>query len=366
MSCKFFRPNVAFIFLAISKLIYGQDTIYQIEPSKLELSCYLDFYYSYDFSNPKTPKKQFYFYNYNRHASMQLNLGLLKFYTLQDRYRINISIQAGTYAEDNYTAEPLLFRHIYEAYLGLALSSKKTVWLDAGIFNSHIGFESAISFDNWTLTRSLLAENSPYYLTGLKINYDLNRRFQFAALVCNGWQRIKQIEGNSLPSLGTQFKFTSRSGWIVHWSQFLGTDDPDSTRRMRYFHNFYMLTKVHENLSLICGLDLGFQQDRKGSSSYQNWLGTALLLKYQANGDPWSVSIRAEYFQDHNHVILTDPQSKINITGISANFDYIPLDNILARVELRKLSNPIPIFQSNSGLRKDNISLTVSIAAKFP
>ncbi|MBK8628485.1 MAG: outer membrane beta-barrel protein [Saprospiraceae bacterium] len=28
--------------------------------------------------------------------------------------------------------------------------------MDAGIFPSHIGFESAISADNWTLTRSLL------------------------------------------------------------------------------------------------------------------------------------------------------------------------------------------------------------------
>jgi hypothetical protein len=34
---------------------------------------------------------------------------------------------------------------------------------------SHIGFESVISADCWTLTRSLLAENSPYYETGMRL-----------------------------------------------------------------------------------------------------------------------------------------------------------------------------------------------------
>ena len=35
------------------------------------------------------------------------------------------------------------------------------LWLDAGIFVSHIGLESANSRDNLTLTRSIMADNSP-------------------------------------------------------------------------------------------------------------------------------------------------------------------------------------------------------------
>jgi hypothetical protein len=51
-------------------------------------------------------------------------------------------------------------KNIYEANVGISLNKKNNLWVDAGVMPSHIGFESAISMDNWYLTRSLLAENS--------------------------------------------------------------------------------------------------------------------------------------------------------------------------------------------------------------
>lgn len=83
----------------------------------------------------------------------------------------------------------LLLQHIYESNIGISLNKKNNLWLDAGIFGSHIGFESAISKDCWTLTRSLFAENSPYYLSGTKLTYNPNEHWEFAVIICNGWQR---------------------------------------------------------------------------------------------------------------------------------------------------------------------------------
>jgi hypothetical protein len=53
---------------------------------------------------------------------------------------------------------------------------KKTLWLDAGIFGSHMGFESALSIDNPTLTKSFVAENSPYYWSGAKLTYHIGEK----------------------------------------------------------------------------------------------------------------------------------------------------------------------------------------------
>ena len=39
------------------------------------------------------------------------------------------------------------------ANAGYKLSAKKAWWLDIGVLPSHIGFESAVGKDNWTLTR---------------------------------------------------------------------------------------------------------------------------------------------------------------------------------------------------------------------
>ena len=48
----------------------------------------------------------------------------------------------------------------------------QTMWIDAGIFFSHIGSESWISRDNPTNTRSLAADFTPYYETGIRCHRD--------------------------------------------------------------------------------------------------------------------------------------------------------------------------------------------------
>ena len=77
----------------------------------------------------------------------------------------------GNYARYNLSGEPDWAKYIYEANVGFRLSKKQNIWIDAGIMPSHIGFESAISADCWTLTRNILAENSPYYESGVKLGY---------------------------------------------------------------------------------------------------------------------------------------------------------------------------------------------------
>ena len=71
---------------------------------------------------------------------------------------------------------PDLARNIQEAYVGYRVTDK--LWIDEGIYFSHIGFESWISRDNWTYTRSLDAEFTPYYQSGVKATYQPLIKFQ--------------------------------------------------------------------------------------------------------------------------------------------------------------------------------------------
>ena len=163
------------IYLAVLLFIFcptahGQsNSSVWVQKPEISYAGYVDIFYSYDFNEPTTNYRQTFLYNHNR-----LNLGFIKGSVKHLKYRANIALQAGTYVVDNYAAEPTVLQHIYEGNAGLSLNKKNNLWIDAGIFGSHIGFESAISKDNWTLTRSLLAENSPYYLTGTKLTYNPN------------------------------------------------------------------------------------------------------------------------------------------------------------------------------------------------
>jgi hypothetical protein len=335
------------------------------DKTELNLSGFVDAFYSYDLNQPQTNFRQPFLYNHNRHNEINVNLALIEFNVLHAKYRGSVALQAGTYPSDNYAAEPVVFRSIYEANAGLSLNRKNNVWIDAGIFSSHIGFESAISMDNWTLTRSLLAENSPYYLAGAKLTFTPGTKWELAALVCNGWQRIKRVSGNSLLSVCSQIKFMPNKNVTLNWSTFSGTDDPDTTRRMRYFNNFYGQFQITKKIGLITGIDFGIQQRGKDSSGYNYWTTPVLIVRVTPS-DKWAFALRGEYYQDETGItIATGTLNGFKTTGVSLNIDYAVHNNAMFRIEGRYFYSTDRIFTRANSLVNDNFFITASIAIKL-
>lgn len=358
------------IFLFILIFIFSitiqaqNDSVWNQTP-KLAISGFADVYCVYDFNQPQDIERQPFLFNHNRHNEINLNLGVIKLSLEQAKYRANLALLTGTYANDNYVAEPGLLKSIFEANIGLSLNKKNNLWLDAGIFSSHIGFESAISMDNWTLTRSLMAESSPYFLSGAKLTYNPNSKWEIAGLIVNGWQRIQRLQGNSLPSFGTQVKFSPTDDVTVNWSSFLGTDDPDTTRRMRYFNNFYGQFQVTKKVGLIMGFDIGIQQKNKGNSSCDYWFSPVIIGQYTIN-KTWKTAIRIEYYQDETGVIIpTNTRNGFKTSGLSLNIDYSPTKKISCRLEGRWLNSKDNIFETQSIPTNNNFIIATSIAIKF-
>lgn len=344
---------------------HGQKDTLSAQKPRISFTGFMDVFYAYDLNEPKTDYRLPFLYNHNRHNEFNLNLGLLKMNVSHSKYRANFALQAGTYVNDNYSVEPAALKNIYEGNIGISLNKKNNLWVDAGIFGSHIGFESAVSKDSWTLTRSLLAENSPYYLSGIKLTYNPNDRFELAAIVCNGWQRIKKVSGNSLPSFCTQIKYKKTDKFILNWSTFIGTDDPDTLRRMRYFNNFYFQSKIIKKFGLIAGFDIGAQQAKKDSSAYYIWYSPVLIINY-ALTEKWSVAARGEYYDDENGVIVpTSTPNGFKTGGISLNIDYSPFNNVLWRLEGRWLNSADKIFAKQNRFINENYCIVTSIAASF-
>lgn len=359
----------ASIFFLIFILTNGQsqaDSVSNWEKKPvMNLSGFVDVFYVYDFNRPTTTHRQPFLYNHNRHNEFNLNLGMVKLSVEHPKYRTNLAFHAGTYSNDNYANEPGLLKNIFEANVGISLNKKNNLWVDAGVMPSHIGFESAISMDNWNLTRSLLAENSPYFLSGAKLTYLPNNKWEFAGLIVNGWQRIQRLSGNSMMSLGTKINFKPSDQIQLNWSTFIGTDDPDSTRRMRYFSNFYGQFQFSEKFGLIAGFDLGFQQRSKNSTTYDPWYSPVLIAQLKIN-QTWKTALRAEYYQDQTGIIIPTPASiGFKTSGLSLNIGYSPSQTLVWRLEGRWLNSINPIFESNSELINNNFFIGTSFAIKF-
>lgn len=329
----------------------------------LTISGYLETYYCYDFANPANHIRQPFVYSYNRHNEFNLNLGYIKLAYASENVRANLALMAGTYSNDNLAAEPAVLKNIFEANAGFKVSKKHNLWIDAGIFASHIGFESAIGKDCWNLTRSILADNSPYYETGLKISYTTdNGKWFVSGLILNGWQRIYRPDGNNFPAFGHQLTFKPNSKITLNSSSFIGSNTPYSIRQIRYFHNFYGQFQLHEKFGMIVGFDIGAQQTAKNSSSYNTWYSPILILKVSPT-DKFSIAARGEYYSDANGVIIsTGTPNNFQTFGYSLNFDYLIHNNVLWRIEGRGFSSRDKIFTLNDKPNNNNYFLTTSIA----
>lgn len=334
--------------------------------SPLTFSGYLEAYYSYDFGNPSDHNRPGFAYSFNRHNEVNLNLGFVKAAYQTDNIRANLALAAGTYINANLAAEPGVLKNIYEANAGVRISKTKDLWIDAGIFASHIGYESAAGKDCWTLTRSIPAENSPYYESGAKISYTTgNGKWFLSVLVLNGWQRIQRVAGNNTPAFGHQLTYKPNAKITLNSSSFIGSDKPDSTRQMRYFHNLYGQFQLHEKFALIAGFDMGAEQKAKGNSDYNTWYSPVIIAKYLP-ANRISIAARGEYYSDINGVIIaTGTPNGFQTWGYSINFDYLILKNVLWRIEGRGFSSKDNIFLKDGDPTNSNIFLTTSLTVSF-
>jgi hypothetical protein len=332
----------------------------------LQLSGYFETYYLYDFGQPADGNRPSFLYSHNRHNEVNLNLGFLKAAYQSERLRGNLALMSGTYANANLAAEPGTLQHVLEANAGLKLSQKHSLWLDAGIFSSHIGFESAIGADCATLTRSLAADNSPYYESGVKLSYtSRNEKWLLSTLLLNGWQRIQRPPGNSTPAFGHQLQWKPNSRVTLNSSSFIGNDKPDSLRQMRYFHNLYGLFQWNSRWAFTAGFDFGLEQSSKGSSNYNRWYTPVLLVQSTLNSH-WKATLRGEYYRDSRGVIInTGTPNGFDCWGYSLNLDYQPLPGCLWRIEYRGLRSEEAIFSKEGRATRNNNSIATVLTFRF-
>jgi hypothetical protein len=327
---------------------YAGDCIAQEEekPSPFHFSAFLNLYYGYDFNEPTTTKRLPFLYNHTQHSSPAVNLALVTGSYKAGRFRANLGIQQGTYVTENYANEPDMLKWINQANVGYALDQEQTLWLDAGVLPSHIGFESAVSKDHLTLSRSLIAENSPYFETGFKLGWQANERWVLAFLYLNGWQRIQPIKGANKPSFGTQVSYTPNSSTILNWSTFLGTDNGIEAGTTIYFSNMYGIFSIGEKWKLIAGLDVGNRVNEL--SPNQTWWGTSLIARYNFSENMAS-AIRWEYFDDpFQGIAFSFFNAGLEAGGISLNLDRKLGNWGMLRLEGRYLDSPNPLYQGLS------------------
>ena len=228
INCKIIS-FILLLFIISTVRVHGQQ-----EQNKWNWSAYVDTYYAYDFDKPIDRNRQF-SNMAARHNEFNINHAYLLSEYNTENIRATLGLQTGTYADFNYGAEPNeLYKMIYQAYAGVKLSDK--IWVDAGVFPGHTGYEAVESLYNEIYTRALSTEYTPYYETGVRITIDPSDQWTITGVILNGWQNI--AETNDSKAFGVNINFRPNSKLVLNYGNYFGDEGSQfvGSRSVSYTH----------------------------------------------------------------------------------------------------------------------------------
>lgn len=338
---------------------------------RVTFGAFVDTYVAYDAGRPRTLDRAF-TTQAARHAEFNVNLAHVEATLSAPRVRGRLAMQAGTSVQANYAAEPRvgqtsggdLSRLLQEAYVGYEV--RKGLWVDAGTFFSNVGLEAWASRDNATYTRSLVAEFSPYYSSGVRATWQATSSLTVRADLVNGWQNVS--ESNEDKAVGARIDYALGPGTTLSWYGLAG-NEPGA--RLRLFNGVGLRLQLPHEFQLTAQADVGRQEaaDSAGrAGAPQSWAGATATLRWGMTPRTAFVA-RTEWYADGQQVVAsTGTPDPLRSTGASLGVDR-RLSPLLAwRTELRALVNRDPIFadrRTASGLSRTNMMAVTSLALSF-
>jgi hypothetical protein len=335
----------------------------------VRVGAFVDGYVAYDRGRPRALDRAF-TTQAARHGEFNVNLAFVDAVLTGPRVRGRVAMQAGTSVQVNYAGEPRigatsgpdLARLLQEAWAGYEV--RPGLWVDAGVFFSNVGMEGWISSDHPTYTRSLVADYSPYYSSGVRATWQATPRLTVRADVVNGWQVIS--EQNEDKSLGARVDFAPTPSTTVSWYALGGRE---VGARLRLFNGVGIKTRLAPTVDVMAALDVG-REDAADTlrSPAHHWYGGSAVVRWQAT-PAVALNARVERYADPEQVIVvTGTTAGMRTNGASLGVDLQPAARLLWRTEARLLHDDSPIFPDRAargGLARRNGVLLTAVTLRL-
>ena len=319
-----------------------------ISEPKLEIGAYLSTYYAL-----YTEDEQLAFVKHPtmaaRNNQFGLNTAMISFLYKSKNLRSNVALHYGDIAESTW---PSKYNMIQEANAGVQLVNK--LWLDVGIFRSHIGLESTQPRENITSSMSLANVYEPYYFSGAKLTYQINSKLSIQVNAFNSFASI--IETNKNKLVGSSIVYNPNNALSFTYNFITGDDTPNEVKikHQRFYHDFY-LTYQKNKLSIGAEFNFGIQNYTKIVNTYTlstAYMNSGLIVAKHQTFSKVGFYGRGEWFSDIDGILSLGSGMGKYTWGTTFGIEYKPYKNIALSIESRYLKSEKENFVYN-GVLKD-------------
>ncbi|MBX3334748.1 MAG: outer membrane beta-barrel protein [Nitrospira sp.] len=191
-----------------------------------------------------------------------------------------------------------VLRHIHRANVSYLAPLGRGLMVTAGLFNSLMGYESLYARDNANYTRSWIADNSPYMMLGVNVQYPLREDFTVATFVVNSYYHLARP--NDLPSYGGRWVWRATPRLTLIQTLYGGPDQTDTSLEFWRLYGNHIVEWKGDDVTVAASFDIGTENVAGRVGSPRAFvMGGNIVVRWHITG-PWSVAVRPEFYWDRN------------------------------------------------------------------
>lgn len=331
-------------FLFVTAALLAAAQALPASPSTVRTSEWVDVYHAWNHNDP-TGARSFYpgaGSTASRDGGPRLNLAALHLESEPNPLGFELLLNMGGATDVIHAVESGGGGTDLDRYRGVTLANlswrpRRSRWrLKAGTFSNPAGYEVFASKDNWSYTRSWMAELSPFFLTGAQAIWEGEHGWQARLMAVNGWQQVQ--DNNGAATWGLQLaRYTERLS--ASWSTLVGPELAGDEASNRVYHDFVLTARLHERLDLALTYDVAHEE--RPFAPEVSWYGAAAYARYRLRPRLW-LAVRAEKFRDPSGAITGTGQV---LRERTLTLEHRPRSNLILKLETRQDTSTASVFR---------------------
>jgi hypothetical protein len=248
-------------------------------------------------------------------------------------------------------------RHLGPTNVSYLASVGKGLTIQAGYFNSLIGYDSLYAKNNFNYSRPWGADYTPYMMFGGNASYPFTKKLSGTFFVVNGYWHL--ANANAVPSSGGQLAYKVTQRWTLKQTVLFGPHQSKIPFEFWRFFSDSIAEWKRKQFTVAFEYQIATEKVAVPGKPRALWMAAQLPLHWALN-DRWSLTVRPESAWDRDgRWTLFEQTIKAVTTTVEYRIPYRQMNTIL-RLEHRwdDSRGPGGGFFGNGEMRPGVVGLT--------